>query len=160
MRTSMIVDPAMAHSQVTAEAQRSLLPNGISSCLVAPTDTCKNGCRLVEGGNTIRCLSPRRTQPPPGVTSGLVAAGHQSPRWSEDSSLWGSLSAGGLLRFASISFRRIVQTPGGITIFSDVGQGQGWQRNIVMNGAPICRPTFASGMTCVATGREIPSSST
>jgi hypothetical protein len=35
-----------------------------------------------------------------------------------------------------ISFRRIVQTPGGITMFYDVGQGQGWQRNIIMNGSP------------------------
>ena len=34
------------------------------------------------------------------------------------------------------SFRRIVQTPGGISMFYDVGQGQGWQRNIVMNGSP------------------------
>jgi hypothetical protein len=29
-----------------------------------------------------------------------------------------------------------VQTPGGITMFYDVGQGQGWQRNIVMDGSP------------------------
>ena len=29
-----------------------------------------------------------------------------------------------------------MQTPGGISIFYDVGQGQGWQRNIVMNGSP------------------------
>jgi hypothetical protein len=29
-----------------------------------------------------------------------------------------------------------VQTPGGISIFYDVGQGQGWQRNIVMDGSP------------------------
>ena len=34
------------------------------------------------------------------------------------------------------SFRRIVQTPGGVSIFYDIGQGQGWQRNIVMNGSP------------------------
>ncbi len=34
------------------------------------------------------------------------------------------------------SFRRIVQTPGGISIFYDVGQGQGWQRNIIMDGRP------------------------
>ena len=34
------------------------------------------------------------------------------------------------------SFRRIVQTPGGITMYYDVGQGQGFQRNIVMNGSP------------------------
>jgi len=29
-----------------------------------------------------------------------------------------------------------VQTPGGISIFYDVGQGQGWQRNIIMDGRP------------------------
>jgi hypothetical protein len=29
-----------------------------------------------------------------------------------------------------------VQTPGGISIFYDVGQGQGWQRDVVMNGSP------------------------
>jgi hypothetical protein len=34
------------------------------------------------------------------------------------------------------SFRRIEQTLGGITIFYDVGQGQGWQRNIVMTASP------------------------
>ena len=29
-----------------------------------------------------------------------------------------------------------MQTPGGISMFYDVGQGQGWQRNIVMNATP------------------------
>ena len=46
---------------------------------------------------------------------------------------------GGLPEFGTAyggSFRRIVQTPGGISMFYDVGQGQGWQRNIVMNGSP------------------------
>jgi hypothetical protein len=46
---------------------------------------------------------------------------------------------GGLPEFGTPfggSFRRIVQTPGGIAMFYDVGQGQGWQRNIVMNGSP------------------------
>jgi hypothetical protein len=42
----------------------------------------------------------------------------------------------GLPDFGGISFRRIVQTLGGIAMFYDVGQGQGWQRNIVMNGSP------------------------
>ena len=32
--------------------------------------------------------------------------------------------------------RRIVQTAGGITMYYDTGQGQGWQRHIVMNGSP------------------------
>ena len=38
------------------------------------------------------------------------------------------------------SFRRIVQTPGGISIYYDVGQGQGWQRNIAMMGAAFAGP--------------------
>jgi hypothetical protein len=56
----------------------------------------------------------------------------------EDSSLPERCLTGGLPEFggATGSFRRIVQTPGGITMFYDVGQGQGWQRNIVMDGSP------------------------
>ena len=55
-----------------------------------------------------------------------------------------------------ISFRRIVQTHGGISMFYDVGQGQGWQRNIVMDGSSHL--SAASGTaTRAAIGREIPS---
>jgi hypothetical protein len=56
----------------------------------------------------------------------------------EDSSLGERCLTGGPLVFGGNtgSFRRIVQTPGGVTIFYDVGQGQGWQRNIVMDGRP------------------------
>jgi hypothetical protein len=56
----------------------------------------------------------------------------------EDSSLAERCLTGGLPEFGTNngSYRRIVQTPRGIAIFYDVGQGQGWQRNIVMNGSP------------------------
>src|SRR5437899_1058551 len=50
-----------------------------------------------------------------------------------------SAGTGGLPQFGpayGVSYRRIVQTPGGVSMFYDVGQGQGWQRNIVMNGGP------------------------
>jgi len=33
-------------------------------------------------------------------------------------------------------FRRIVQSPGTVTIFYDVGQGQGWNRVIPVDGSP------------------------
>jgi hypothetical protein len=52
---------------------------------------------------------------------------------------------GGLPEFGTAfggSFRRIVQTPGGLAMYYDVGQGQGWQRNIVMNGAPHLPPNI------------------
>src|SRR6266853_578882 len=57
----------------------------------------------------------------------------------EDDGLSDRCLRSGLPEFGSLfggSFRRIVQTPGGISIFYDVNQGQGWQRNIVMNGSP------------------------
>ena len=61
---------------------------------------------------------------------------HDGP---EDGALADRCLTGGLPEFGRHdggSFRRIVQTPGGISMFYDVGQGQGWQRNIVMNGSP------------------------
>jgi hypothetical protein len=56
----------------------------------------------------------------------------------EDSSLAERCLTDGLPEFAGAtgSFRRIVQTPGGVSMFYEVSQGQGWQRNIVMNGSP------------------------
>jgi hypothetical protein len=61
---------------------------------------------------------------------------HDDP---EDATLAERCLTGGLPEFGTAfggSFRRIVQTPGGIAMFYDVGQGQGWQRNIVMDGRP------------------------
>ena len=61
---------------------------------------------------------------------------HDGP---EDGALGDRCLTGGLPEFGTAyggSFRRIVQTPGGIAMFYDVGQGQGWQRNIVMDATP------------------------
>ena len=58
---------------------------------------------------------------------------HDGP---EDGTLAERCLTGGLPGIGGNNIRRIVQTPGGITIFYDVGQGQGWQRNIVMDGSP------------------------
>jgi len=65
---------------------------------------------------------------------------------TEDSSVPERCLTGGLPEFGGPtgSFRRIVQTPGGISIFYDVGQGQGWQRNIVMDRSPRL-PANANG---------------
>jgi hypothetical protein len=63
----------------------------------------------------------------------------------EDVSLGERCLTGGLPEFGTAfggSFRRIVQTPGGISMFYDVGQGQGWQRNVVMNGSPRLPPNI------------------
>jgi hypothetical protein len=63
----------------------------------------------------------------------------------EDAALGERCLTGGLPEFGTAfggSFRRIVQTPGGLAMYYDVGQGQGWQRNIVMNGAPHLPPNI------------------
>jgi len=87
------------------------------------------------GGKYDPTPSPRRAEAPPRYNTGRINR-HDGP---EDGSLQDRCLTLGLPEFGSAyggSFRRIVQTPGGISIFYDVGQGQGWQRNIVMDGRP------------------------
>jgi hypothetical protein len=87
------------------------------------------------GGKYDPTPSPRRADLPPRYNATRINR-HDGP---EDGSLGDRCLTGGLPEFGTAyggSFRRIVQTPGGISIFYDVGQGQGWQRNIVMNGTP------------------------
>jgi hypothetical protein len=83
--------------------------------------------------------SPRFAEPPPRYNTATINR-YDGP---EDASLPVRYLMGGLPEIGTlgaiadrISFRRIVQTPGGISMFYDVGQGQGWQRNIVMDGSP------------------------
>ena len=124
--------------------------------LIRSTETCKSKYRNCAGGTYDPTPSPRLSELAPRYNTGGINR-HDGP---EDHGLGVRCLAGGMPEFASISFRRIVQTPGGIAMFYDVGQGQGFQRNIVMDGGRICRPIFASGTGIRAdTGRAIPSSS-
>ena len=78
------------------------------------------------------------TELPPRYHSGNIARLNRSDG-PEDDGLADRCLISGLPEFGSLfggSFRRIVQTPGGISIFYDTNQGQGWQRNIVMDGRP------------------------
>jgi hypothetical protein len=86
------------------------------------------------GGKYDPTTSPRYTDPAPRYNT----ARRNRNDGPEESSLPERCLTGGLPEFggATGSFRRIVQTPGGISMFYDVGQGQGWQRNIVMDGSP------------------------
>jgi hypothetical protein len=139
MRTAMIVDPPDGRiPQLTTEAQNLFAADReYRLALLQATDTCKNKLPACEGGKYDPTPSPRRTRPPPRYIGTFVGGWyinrHDGP---EDSLLGVRCLASGLPEFASISFRRIVQTPGGISMFYDVGQGQGFQRNIVMGGSP------------------------
>jgi hypothetical protein len=135
-RTSKIVDPPNGRiPSLTAEAQKTAAAErGYRLALLQSTDTCKKNAAGCAGGKYDPTTSPRRAEVPPRYNTGRL----NRDDGPEDSSLAVRCLTGGLPEFggATGSFRRIVQTPGGISMFYDVGQGQGWQRNIVMDGSP------------------------
>jgi hypothetical protein len=135
-RTSLIVDqpngrlpPLTPAAQKIVSAEREF-----RLALLQSTQTCKNEEPACRGWKYDPTPTPRRAE---------TALRYNTARMNrndgpEDSSLAERCLTGGLPEFGTNngSFRRIVQTPGGIAIYYDVGQGQGWQRNIVMNGSP------------------------
>jgi hypothetical protein len=135
-RTSKIVDPPNGRiPPLTPEAQKSAAAEReFRLALLQTTDTCKKKLPGCAGGKYEPTTSLRRAEAPPRYNTGRM----NRDDGPEDSSLAVRCLPGGLPEFggATGSFRRIVQTPGGIAMFYDVGQGQGWQRNIVMDGSP------------------------
>jgi hypothetical protein len=138
-RTSMVVDPPdgripplMPEAEKMAAADRDF-----RLALMRATQTCKlklPGCAGGKFDPTPATL--RRDELPPRYNTVRMNR-HDRP---EDGALADRCLTIGLPEFGAGngggSFRRIVQTPGGIAIAYDVGQGQGWQRSIVMNGSP------------------------
>ena len=143
-RTSLIVDPRDGRIPVTtAEAQqRAAADRAFRLALLRSTETCKSGSVACAGGTYDPAPSPRRTELAPRYNAARMNR-FDNP---EDGALTDRCLAdntGGLLSFGGAyggSFRRIVQTAGGVSIYYDVGQGQGFQRNIVMNGSPHLPP--------------------
>ena len=136
-RTSLIVDPGNGRiPPLTPAAQKiAAAEQDFRLAMLQSTETCKNKEPACSGGKYDPKPSPRRAEPAPRYVTGRFNR-HDGP---EDVSLAERCLTGGLPEFGTNfggSFRRIVQTPGGIAMFYDVGQGQGWQRNIVMNGTP------------------------
>jgi hypothetical protein len=133
-RTSRIVDPPNGRLPApTPEAQKlAAAERAFRVALLQSTETCKNKEPACNGGKYDPVQSPRFAELPPRYNIGRMNRNYGP----EDSSLAERCLTGGLPEFGNVSFRRIVQTPGGISIFYDVGQGQGWQRNIVMDGSP------------------------
>jgi hypothetical protein len=139
-RTSLIVDPPNGRiPPLTVEAQKiNAVDREFRLALMQATETCRIKYVTCNGGKYDPTPSPRRAEPPPryNATNNGYINRNNGP---EDAPLAERCLTGALPEFVSSysnSFRRIVQTPGGISIFYDVGQGQGWQRNIVMNGSP------------------------
>jgi hypothetical protein len=146
-RTSRIVDPPNGRlPPLTPEAQKiAAAEREFRLALLQATETCKNHEAPCSGGKYEPTPSPRFAELAPRYNTATTNR-YYGP---EDASLAVRCLTGGLPENGTlgaiadrISFRRIVQTPGGITMFYDVGQGQGWQRNIVMNGSPHLPPNI------------------
>jgi hypothetical protein len=133
-RTSRIVDPPNGRlPPPTPDVQKlAATERAFRVALLQSTETCKNKEPACNGGKYDPAQSPRFAELPPRYNTARMNR-HYGP---EDATLAERCLTGGLPEFGGISFRRIVQTPGGVSIFYDVGQGQGWQRNIVMDGSP------------------------
>jgi hypothetical protein len=141
LRTSRVVDPPNGRLPApTPEAQKGAAgERAFRVGLLQATETCKNKETPCAGGKYDPNPSAQYDEPPPRYNPATINR-YDGP---EDASLAVRCLMGGLPEIGTlgaiadrISFRRIVQTPGGITMFYDVGQGQGWQRNIVMDGSP------------------------
>lgn len=135
-RTSMISDPPNGRlPPLTERAQKAAAEDReFRLALLQSTETCKNNSIACKGGKYDPKPSARRTELPPRYNTARMNR-FNGP---EDGALPDRCLTLGLPEFGANagSFRRIVQTAGGVTMFYDVGQGQGWQRNIVMNGSP------------------------
>src|SRR5438874_5469220 len=130
-RTSLIVDPPDGRTPpLTPDIQKQMAAEReYRLALLQATATCKNqeaGCR----GGKYGPPSPRRAEAPPRYSTGNINR-VENP---EDRSMSERCMAAVLPDFTG--FRRIVQSPGSVSIFYDVGQGQGWQRIIPVDGSP------------------------
>jgi hypothetical protein len=138
-RTSLIVDPADGRiPPLTPKAQkvRDVLRQ-FQLALLQPTVACKEqhpGC----AGGKYGPVSPRRRETPPMYLSGTGGGLINRADGPEDRSLGERCMAAALPDFGNFvgGFSRIVQAPSVISIFYDMGPGQGGPRIIPITAAP------------------------
>jgi hypothetical protein len=130
-RTSLIVDPPDGRiPPMTVEAkQRADMDREFRLALLQASETCKNRDAACAGGK-YGPPSPRRAEIPPFYNTGRF----NRSDGPEDRSMTERCMAAVLPDFTG--YRRIVQAPGTVSIFYDVGQGQGWQRVITLDQVP------------------------
>jgi hypothetical protein len=138
-RTSLIVDPPDGRiPPLTPEAQKTRdVLRQFQLALLQPTVACKEqhpGC----AGGKYGPVSTRRNETPPMYLSGGGGGIINRAYGPEDRSLGERCLSGALPDFGSFvgGFSRIVQAPGQISIFYDLGPGQGRYRHIPITMAP------------------------
>ena len=133
----MIVDPPDGKiPPVTPEEQKKRdALRDYRLALLQPTEVCRDHLIACTGGK-YGPPSPKRNEiPPVYITTGSFGAGAISRSdGPEDRGHSERCMSSTLPDFSG--FRRIVQSPGQVSILYDVGQGQGWQRVIPITTAP------------------------
>ena len=130
-RTSLIVDPPDGRiPPLTAEAEaRTTAQREFRLALLQATATCRDAEPACAGWQ-YGPPSPLRAERSPYYNTARLNR-NDGP---EDRSLSERCMGAGLPDFGG--YRRIVQSPGAVSIFYDVGQGQGWQRTIPVTDRP------------------------
>ena len=133
-QTSLIVDPPNGRiPPIIGEAkERRDLLRQFQLALLQPTETCKEQQRGCTGGK-YGPVSQRRSEMPPLYLTGGAGVINRADG-PEDRGLGERCMSAVMPDFGG--FRRIVQGTEQISMFYDVGQGQGWQRNIPVTTAP------------------------
>ena len=147
-RTGLIIDPpdGRVPPQTEEAKKRRQAVMDFENALLAPTDVCKMklvGC----SGGTYGPTSPLRDMTPPfyvatGARGGTSGAINRSDG-PEDKNLGERCLGTGLPAFSSGFagfYPRIVQSPGAVSIYYDIGQGWGFQRIIPISDAPHLPP--------------------
>jgi hypothetical protein len=129
--TSLVVDPPDGRVPgLTPEAtKRNSAERDFRLALLQATETCKKNDAACAGWK-YGPPSARRAELPPFYNTGRLNR-NDNP---EDRSNTERCMAAVLPDFGG--YRRIVQSPGTVSIFYDTGQGQGWQRVIPVDGSP------------------------
>src|SRR5439155_25712417 len=138
-RTSLIIDPQNGRiPPLTPEAQKArAVLRQFQLALLQPTAACKEqhpGC----AGGKYGPVSPRRDETPPVYLSIGSIGGINRANGPEDRTLGERCMGGTLPDFGNFigGFSRIVQSPGEMSIFYDMGSGQGRFRSIPITTAP------------------------
>lgn len=136
-RTSLIVDPPNGRipALTPAAQKRAEEYKKYQLALMANTNTCKIGAPSCRGG-TYGPPSPRRNEVPPIYSVDRL----NRADGPEDRGMPERCMGAGLPDFGG--YRRIVQGPGTVSMYYDVGQGQGWSRVIPVTDAPHLPATF------------------